>query len=340
MNTGLKKFENTNVDNFTSQSGMDFRKSINPVWRKILRLATKKKVHVEEYPTLDKNKQYIFVCNHSFDEDVISILSTIDRNAYVLNGSTDQTEHNPQFIALWANGMIYVDRQNEESRKSSVDKMNRVLNNGNSVMLFAEGGYNNSENKLITPLFNSPYMMSKINNIEVVPMIAFNEFGSDDIYIRVGEPIKLYEYEKYEAGEILRDAMATKVYEIMLDHTSMIKRSELYNDLYERIQKVTKIVKGDKKRAAELRGTLRDLYMEIRKLAYQSQKWYGNVWEEELTVYSGHGVTTPEDAIKYVDDINVTAENVWVLAPVLARREENEHYNLKKYLSKNMPIKK
>lgn len=340
LNTRLKKFENTTVDTFTSQFGLNFRKYINPVWRRILKIATKKKIHVEEYTKLEKHKQYIFVCNHSFDEDVISILSTIDRNAYVLNGSTDQTEHNPQFLALWLNGMIYVNRLDKKSRNSSIDKMNRVLKNSNSVMLFAEGGYNNSENQLITPLFNSPYIMSKMNNIEVVPVVAFNEFGSNDIYIRVGKPIKLYEYEKYEASNILRDEMAFRVYEILLEHTKLIQRKELYNDLFERILRVTKQVKGDPTRAAKLKGTLRDLYMEVRKLVYQSQDWHGDVWEEELTVYSGHNVTTPTDAIKYIDNVNVTPENAWILAPVLVRREENEHYNLKKYLKKNMPLKK
>lgn len=32
-------------------------------------------------------------------EDLITNLSIIDRNVYVLSGSTDQVEHNPQLIA-------------------------------------------------------------------------------------------------------------------------------------------------------------------------------------------------------------------------------------------------
>ncbi|MGM9835095.1 MAG: lysophospholipid acyltransferase family protein [Bacilli bacterium] len=335
-NTGLKKYENATVENFTTKFGMELRKLFNPIWRNILKVAIHKKVHIEQYPKLDKDKNYIFVCNHSFDEDVISILRTLDRNAYVLNGSTDQTEHNPAFLALWANGMVYVNRKNESSRKSAVNKMNRVLKNGNSVMLFAEGGYNNSENKLILPLFNSPYIMSAENNIEVVPVIAFNEFGSDDIYLRAGDPIKLYEYEKYEAGQVLRDQMASILYEIIIKHTELKSRKKLFQEVREVVYKEA-AKKGDTTYLEKLPNDLRDYYMEMRKLVYQSQEWHDDVWDEEITVYSGHGVTTPQEAFCYIDNIKVTKENAATLANAIIRREDDKHYDLVNYMSENMP---
>ena len=66
-------------------------------------------------------------------------------------------------------------------------------------MLFAEGGYNNTENELIMPLFSSPYTLSKELEVEVVPLITFNDYGTDTIYIRAGQPLALWKYEKYEA---------------------------------------------------------------------------------------------------------------------------------------------
>jgi len=337
--TGLKKYEYSTVENFTTDFGMELRKLFNPIWRNILKVAIHKHVHIEQYPKLDKNKNYIFVCNHSFDEDVISILRTIDRNVYVLNGSADQTEHNPAFLALWLNGMIYVDRKNDNSRKGAIDKMNRVLQNGNSVMLFAEGSYNNTENRLIMPLFNSPYIMSKDNNIEVVPVIAFNEFGDDNIYIRAGEPMKLYEYEKYEAGKVLRDQMATILYDIISEHTELKSRNKLFQEMRNVVYKEA-AKKGDTTYLDKLPNDLRDYYMELRKLAYQSQEWHGDVWDEEITMYSGHNVTTPQDALTYIDNIKVSKENAAILAKAIIRREEDKHYDLKNYMSENMPQSK
>lgn len=334
-NTGLKKYEDSTVDSFTTDFGMELRKLFNPIWRQILKKCIRKKLHIESYPKLDRNKNYIFVCNHSFDEDVISILRSIDRNAYVLNGSTDQTEHNPAFLALWFNGMIYVNRKNQNSRKTAIEKMNRVLKKGNSVMLFAEGGYNNTENNLIMPLFNSPYIMSKANTVEVVPIIAFNEFGNDNIYLRAGEPIKLYEYEKYEASNILREKMATILYEIIYEHVELKTRENLFEELRKTIY--TEASKnGDASYINNLPCDLRDYYMELRKLVYQSQKWYNDVWEEELTTYSGHDITSPRDAISFVDNVKITKDNAAILVDVLIRREEDKHYDLVKYMKKNM----
>ena len=199
------------------------------------------------------------------------------------------------------------------SLKEAVLKMKRVLAAGNSVVLFPEGGYNNTENQLIMPLFSSPYQLSKEMGVEVVPIISFNPTGSDKIYVRAGTPINLAQYDKYEAMTVLRDEMSTIVYQIMEEHTVPVKRSDL----------------GDDPRAA---------FMEERKNVYECQKWHGDVWDEELTCYPGHGVTTPEQAREYVDKIRVNLKNAQILADVLVRREEDKKYDLKEYLRKNVRL--
>lgn len=311
FNTGLKKYENADIDTFTTDLGMKIRKTINRPWRKLMNCFIKRKVVIEQYPELDKDKVYIFAANHSFDEDAASVISAIDRNVYLLHGSTHQMEHNPIFYAAYLNGMIYVDRLDNQSRKEAVSKMERVLKAGNSVLLFPEGGYNNTENQLITPLFSSPYILSKELEVEVVPVITFNDYGTDTIYVRMAQPMALWQYEKQEALTLLRDTMATNVYEIMEVHTGLVQRSTLGADPRKR-------------------------YLEIRKGAYADQKWYEDVWDEELTYYPGHGVTTPENSREYVDNVYINSSNAAILADVLVRREEDNRYNLKKYLRENI----
>lgn len=313
FNTGLKRFETSDVNTFTSDIGIKLRKFIHPIWGPLLKLCTSRKVIVEEYPQLEKGKVYIFVANHSFDEDAISILQTIDRSAYVLQGSTDQMEHNPVFLALWLHGMIYVNRLDKNSRSDAIKKMTRVLQSGTSVVLFPEGAYNNSENQLIMPLFSSPYILGKELGVEVVPMISFNESGSDKIYIRVGKPVNLAQYEKYEAMAVLRDKMSTLLYQIIEEHTMPIKRKDL--GLYPRIA-----------------------FMAERQKVYDCQKWHRDVWEEEFSHYMGHGVTTPQQSRMYVDKVQVNIKNAKILADVLVRREEDKRYDMKEYLHKNVKL--
>lgn len=315
FHTGLDRYLTATVENFTSEIGIKIRRAVNKPWRMILKCCTKRKIVIENYPDLDKKTPYIFVANHSFDEDAISVLASINRNAYMLNGTTDQTLHNPMFLALWANGMIYVDRRDNKSRQDSIEKMKRILQLGSSVVLFAEGGYNNTENQLIQPLFASPYILCKELGVKVVPLISFNDIGSKTIYVRANEPMDLSQYEKYEAMELLRDEMSSIVWDIMEKHVPPVKRVDLPEDS-------------------------RKNWMEVRKQVYECQKWHSDVWNEEVTYYPGHNVTTPKAAREFVDRVQVNARNAHVLAEVLAKREEDIRYDLIKYLQETMKYAK
>ena len=316
FHTGLSKYKTANVYNFNTNIGIKLRRNLlNKNWRCILKLCTKRKIITEQFPELNKKEAYIFCCNHSFDEDVISSLASTDRNAYMLQGSTHQMEYNPIFLAMWLNGMIYLDRMNSESRRSGLDKMRRILKSGTSVILFPEGGYNNTENQLIQPLFASPYILSKELGVKVVPLITFNDIGTNEIYVRVGKPLDLGEYDKQEALALLRDEMSTLVWNIMEEHVPLVKRASLSNDP-------------------------RTDWMEVRKQVYDCQKWYWDVWEEEVTYYPGHAVTTPEKSREYLDYVRVNSSNAAILADALVRREDDKKYNLVSFLKETMEYAK
>ncbi len=185
-NIGLYRFKTSTTENFTSDIGIKLRRIINRPLRAVLKWATNGNVIVESYSELEKGKPYIFCSTHSFVEEIIAIFSAIDRSAYTLIGTTEQLEHNSKIYAQWLMGMIYVDRNNEFSRKDSLKKMERIINSGSSVLIFPEGVWNNSENLLCMKLFASPYYLSKATGIPIVPIAAFDEFNNSNIYIQVG----------------------------------------------------------------------------------------------------------------------------------------------------------
>ncbi len=245
------------VDNFTTDFGLKFRRFINPVFRRLLRMGTRRKIFVEQYPKLNKGQPYIFACSHSFD-DVISNLVAIDRSAYSLCGTTEQILHNPKMYANWINGMIFVDRLNPQSRKDSVSKMKRVIESGSSVHMYPEGGWNNTENLLVQPLFAGPYTLNRETGALIVPLATFREHGAKNIYVRASEPISFEGMSKDEALTALRDAMATMVWEMIEAHSTPIRRTDL------------------KHRDFRLE------YMEERRQEYLRVPWTKDVWEEEL----------------------------------------------------------
>ena len=99
----------------------------------------------------------------------------------------------------------------------------------------------------------------------------------------------IYLAERITFAANLRDVMSTIVYDIVEEYVAPVKRSELKADCY------------------------RD-FMEQRKAVYECQKWYDDVWDEELTYYPGNGVTTPQKAREYVDGVEVNTKNAYVLA--------------------------
>lgn len=310
-NYGIIKFKDANLKNFTSDVGMDIRKFIDPGLRKILQKATKGEIIIDNYPNLEKKQPYIFVSLHNFVEDTIANLATIDRNAYLLFGTTDQLEVNKQMYAAWLNGFIYVDRENQQNRKDAILKMERVLLNGNSVLIFPEGGFNNTENLFCQKLFKSPYILSKKTGIKVVPIAPLYEFGSDKIYMNVGEPMDLSLYDNSEEALLdLRDTLSTLLYESIEKHTSPLVRKELGNDP-------------------------RLAFMEQRRQEYLKNKWSRDVWDEELTRYYDSKEREYNAIQESMDNIKITSDNAYVMGPVLVRREEEKKYDFKTYMHDN-----
>lgn len=310
MNIGLKQIEKKTEDNFMSITGLKIRKKLNKPLKYVLKKATKAKIVLESYPDLEKNKPYIFASTHYHSEDIISNLAILDRNSYALIGTTDQLEHNPQMYAAWLNGIVYVDRLNNESRKESLKKMKKLLENNTSVLIFPEGGWNNTENLLCQKLFAGPYILSNELSVPVVPISNFLEPVSNTIYINVGNPLDLSNKDKKESLILLRDTISTMMFNQIKNYSVPIKRNELDDNLHYD-------------------------FMEERKKEYLKVKWTKDVWDEELTVYKDKEITYSEDVRKSFDNVKITKDNANIFAPILVRRLEDENYNFKKFMKNN-----
>lgn len=298
------------VETFTSDKGIVRRRKIAKVLKKVLKIATPEKIIVDRYPELNPDEPYIFVSTHGFSNDIIACLASIDRSAYLLMGSTNQVEYNRLMYAAWLNGFIYVNRTDEKSRKQAVPKMERILKSGSSVLVFPEGGHNNTENNLVNKLFASPYILASRTGCKVVPIAPFYEFGSDKIYMNFGDPIDLAKYEdKKEALQDLRDIFATMVYENIEKHSTPYVRPE--------------------------GGDIHMDFMEQRRQEYLKNPWTRDVWEEELTRYLDAAERESVSVMESMDQINIDKDNASIMGPILVKRQEQKKYDFKEYMHKN-----
>lgn len=320
----LERVKWSNAETFTTDLGIKIRRKIYKPLQVPLRLATDGKIILESikmvdgrsiinvekdlsYLNLEQGVPYIFASTHSFNEDINAALAILDRNAYLLLGSTDQIEHNIEAHAVWTQGMVYVNRLDKESRHEAIKKMVRLLEAGTSVLLFPEGGYNNTENLIVGNLFNGPYTLAQLTKCKVIPIASFREAGANNIYITVGQPLDFTNISKEEYQIILRDTLATMMFELWYHHAGSIKRKSLNEDC-------------------------RQTFMEERKKEYLKNPWTHDVWDEEIVEYYNPYCLTPEQVRESLDRVKVTKDNAKIMGPILVKRQEDKKYNFKQYM--------
>lgn len=159
-------------------------------------------------------------------------------------------------------------------------------------------------------LFAGPWLLSQRTGVSVVPVAAFHVHNADTIYLRYGAPLSLGEMEKAEAINLLRDSMATMIYEMIEAYATPIQRIQLRGDQHLR-------------------------YMEERCKEYLRVPWTRHVWEEELTIYRLREIVRPDEVCAFVDDIAITSANAAILAPILVERLRDKMYDYKAYMHRN-----
>lgn len=284
-NLFINQLNTKDVDHFTTDTGLFLRRKTNGAFRKLCNiftnatiiredapdyasdeeyygnlkpdriplshypLSTKKNANnivIERYPKLDKEESYIFVGSHVCPEDIETMLNIIDRNAYLILGSVENLNYNPEVYLSWLNGMIVFNVLDQNERSTLPAKMERVLQT-QSILIFPEGSHNYDLNKLIKPLYDGPVNLALKTGKKIVPVVLVKDYENNMAYLDVGNPIDVRnldlnmqdyypgkeENEKYRIKSMssyVRDQMATAVWHMMERHLEPIRRND-YVDL-------------------------------------------------------------------------------------------------------------
>ena len=284
-NLFINQLNTKDVDHFTTDTGLFLRRKTNGAFRKLCNiftnatiiradtpdyasdeeyyenlkpdriplshypLSTKKNANnivVERYPKLDKEESYIFVGSHICPEDIETMLNIIDRNAYLILGSVENLNYNPEVYLSWLNGMIVFNVLDQNERSTLPAKMERVLQT-QSILIFPEGSHNYDLNKLIKPLYDGPVNLALKTGKKIVPVVLVKDYENNMAYLDVGNPIDVRnldlnmqdyypgkeENEKYRIKSMssyVRDQMATAVWHMMEQHLETIRRID-YGDI-------------------------------------------------------------------------------------------------------------
>lgn len=320
QNAMSKSVINANIETFENASlSYKIRGFIHPLLRKLIKIFLGRKMIVDKNSTiqfknskLDPNKQYIYVSTHLFGKDINSALAIIDKNAYLLAGTKDQIETNPQMLIAWANGLIYVDRNDKQSKKDSLEKMKVVIKKGKSVLIYPEGYLNNSENLILQEFFKGVHDLSCATGLEVVPISSYNNFGSKDLHVVCGEPIELYKYSLKEGLIHLRDNLATMKWKQIENYSEPLKREELNR-----------------------RKDYRKDFLEERRQIYLENKWTSSeALQSEIGYFKNKKEPKPKELWETFRNVKIKRENAYIMAPIMKTIAENDEYDLKNHIKK------
>ena len=319
----VRKYLWADTENFVSSKGLLFRKIINLPLRKVVKLAMKNKLIIEEMPKLSPNKQYVFVSTHYFTEDVIGLFTGIDRQAHMLMGTTDQIENNPLMTAAMLFGFFHVDRMDPKDRKECFEKQNILIEKGTSFINYIGGSWENSENELQPVSFSGAYRTSKLKDVLIVPVASYLVREEKKIYMRFGEPIDVRNCDENVANDIIRDTLASMHFKQISKYSYLIQTVKLAVD--------DRTIKTH-----DLPYNQHIYYMNQIGDEYWNQPWTKPFAKEEIGLRK-RKITTEEEVYDFVSQLSreKLIELSSYLSSVMVKMDEKERYNIIKYLDSN-----
>ena len=120
---------------------------------------------------IDRKKSYIFTISHTSFLDAPAIPISIPIQLRGLGKK--ELSKIPIFGLISSRFAVWVDRTDQESRKKSIDKMIKTLNNGISIMVAPEGTRNDTSAPLL-PFYNGPFRLAIETGTPILPTVIYN----------------------------------------------------------------------------------------------------------------------------------------------------------------------
>jgi len=192
------------------------------------------------------NTPVIYATTHQDFNDHFSIVLSIPEHAIILNTINVSKLFK---LIMSVNGIEYVDRTDKSSRFNSKYKLMRYLSKDKSIVIFPEGTYNISPNKLHLPLHSGVIDIARKMNVPIVPVVqeyTYNNLYSNKkrvkkCHVHFGTPIFVKESDSTkEKKEELSTAFATIRYSL-IEEKGLFKREDVSVEEY--INQVNSIYK-------------------------------------------------------------------------------------------------
>lgn len=231
-------------DSTISKNGVKLRKYINYIIKKIGPSFLEVPQVFENRNDLTNSKKYdndillpdhsvIWASNHAFKDDTLASILALKRNAYIIFGSVPQFYNTIDGFTAWLNGVIMTNRKVKNSKSASLEKVKKVVEYGADIMMFPEGVWNKTSEKLIINFWPGIYRIATENNMKVVPVVHYikdcceTKTTDNIIHTVVDDPIDLSCMSEKAGLEYLREVIGTWYYLMMEKYGKSTRKEEM-----------------------------------------------------------------------------------------------------------------
>lgn len=245
LNSRLQYMLENDADKTISLKSSDVRKKIRPMFFNVLKLGNKLDLVIEKREFAKSDRPVIYVASHGFKDDVLNTVLTLRDNAYVVFGNIDLFFNTMDGFFLWIYGAQLVNRYDKVSKGSMKEKMRKIIDYGNSIIIFSEATWNLSDNKLMYPLHGGFYDIAKEKDALVVPVVTY-KFGKK-CYSSVLSPVDVKKYDNTDIDYMIKrvNDLLNKSYELITINTKSLIRTKGYLDTLKLIINEVNIDKSD-----------------------------------------------------------------------------------------------
>lgn len=216
--------------NLKSNNISKIHKIFHPMVKAMMKTTRNFDIEIINKERLNKSCTTIYAVNHSNCHDIPTICEIVDDQFFLLLG-VQKLRLIDKFV-FDLNGKVMVDRKDKKSKQLAKSKLINLSLNCNDILMFPEGTWNTTENKLVLPLNWGIIDIAKVSGAVIKPINL--EYIDNKCYVNIGEDIVVnLEDDKHEKIEELKNSLATLKWET-LEKYSVCSRKNITNRDYEK----------------------------------------------------------------------------------------------------------
>ena len=218
-------------DRMISKGSIRVRKFLHPILMKLLSAFMDYKQVIER--KIDIPQEPVIWCpTHCFKDDIAASIGAA-RHAYIMFGSIPAFFNSFDGIGAYINGVVLCNRKVKASKRAAVEASKRLLDMGLDMLLFPEGVWNKTPDKLLLDFWPGAYRLAKETGCKIVPVIHYladphKKYKGNVIHTVIADPISMEGLDEQEGLALLRDTMATW-YFCLMEKYGQSTREELLN---------------------------------------------------------------------------------------------------------------